>query len=247
MSAARVLTSADLCSAIRTRYCFPEWHCEPEVTLAGRRIDVVALNLWAARSYRIAGFEIKVSRGDWLRELAAFQKSEDWTAVVDAFYIVTPPKLIPADEVPQGWGLLELCGSRLMTRVQASPRPPAATLPREISARFLARLLGECSRLRGDTDTAIARAVKSEVDEKVAVALAEREKQMQETERKYQELLAALGLEWDWQPQVRVVRLAAMVAKIRSDETVLERLAAALGKIDEPLANLRALAQEIGA
>src|SRR5690348_16883421 len=75
------LTSSDLAKAIRERYEAPEWHIEGEVTLNDRRLDLVALNLWGARDYRIVGFELKVDRGDWVREIADFRKSEEWCAV----------------------------------------------------------------------------------------------------------------------------------------------------------------------
>lgn len=137
------LTAIDLEHAIAQRYERPEWLLEKEVTLARRRLDLVALNMWGARDYAIVGFELKVSRGDWMRELAAFQKSEEWMAVVDAFYVVTPPKLVKLEELPAGWGLLELCGNRLMTRAHAARRDstehaaPRArcTFPHEIGAR----------------------------------------------------------------------------------------------------------------
>jgi hypothetical protein len=114
------ITAYQLRVALRDRYEPPEWHVEEEVTLGRRRLDVVALNLWGARRYRIVGFELKVDRGDWLREITDFRKSEEWCAVVDQFYVVTPSKLIRADELPEGWGHLELCGSRMMTRRHAA-------------------------------------------------------------------------------------------------------------------------------
>lgn len=146
------LTAAQLLAEVQARYARPEWHCEAEVTLDRRRLDVVAFNLWGARGYRIVGFEVKVSRGDWLRELAAFEKSAGWHAVVDAFYVVTPGGLVRPDELPAGWGLLELRGSRMFTKVQAAARAPRPDLPREISARFLGRVLDllEAERREGN-------------------------------------------------------------------------------------------------
>lgn len=140
------MTARQLVGEVRARYPRPEWLCEPEVALAGRRLDVVALNLWSTRAHRIVGFEVKVSRGDWLRELSAFEKSADWHAVVDAFYVVTPGGLVQPDELPGGWGLLELRGTRMFTKVQAVARTPRADLPREVAARFLSRIAAEAEQ-----------------------------------------------------------------------------------------------------
>ncbi len=135
------IAAADLVEEIRKRYEAPEWLVESEVTLAGRRLDVVAFRLWGGRTgHRIVGFETKISRGDWLRELADFRKSEEWMQVVDAFYVVTPPKLVKPEELPAGWGLLELTGSKMMTKAHALHKEPSATLPRELTGRMLMRM-----------------------------------------------------------------------------------------------------------
>lgn len=176
------LTAGALVAEVRARYPRPEWHCEAEVTLDRRRLDVVAFNLWGARGYRIVGFEVKVSRGDWLRELAAFEKSAEWHAVVDAFYVVTPGGLVKPDELPAGWGLLELRGSRMFTKVQAAARAPRPDLPREISARFLGRVLEQLEaerregnyqarqQIHAELTTSIERRLRDEFDERLVVA-----------------------------------------------------------------------------
>lgn len=158
------LSAAQLVGEVRSRYPRPEWHCEAEVTLANRRLDVVAFNLWGARGYRIVGFEIKVSRGDWLRELAAFEKSAEWHAVVDAFYVVTPGGLVKPEELPAGWGLLELRGSRMFTKVQAAARAPRPDLPREISARFLGRVLEQLEQTRREASVGVRREIREELE-----------------------------------------------------------------------------------
>lgn len=157
------IRAADLLQAVRARYAPPEWHCEDEVTLAGRRLDVVALNMWGARKYTVVGFEIKASRGDWMRELTAFQKAEQWVAVCDSFYVVTPPKIIRSDELPEGWGHLELCGSRMYTRRTAHIRPPSATFPREVAARFISRLVQGRDSFKRQAEHTIRREIEDSV------------------------------------------------------------------------------------
>jgi hypothetical protein len=229
---ARKLTAHDLVQAVRARYEPPEWHVEGEVTLAGRRLDLVALNLWGARQYRIVGFEVKVSRGDWLRELADYRKSEEWMAVVDTFYVVTAPKVIQSDELPEGWGHLELVGtrggSRMMTRRHATARAPGATLPREVAARFLGRMAetlrqqdrGVESRARMQLWADIERQSKERHEKDRAQDRAEVKRLTEEQDALY----AALGIERSaWRKHERALRAAAAFAEANQEQSAILR------------------------
>lgn len=220
------ITAHALKVAIQQRYEAPEWNVETEVTLGNRRLDVVALNMWGARDYRIVGFEIKVSRGDWLRELDAFQKSEEWTAVVDSFYVVTPPKLVRADELPAGWGLLELCGSRMMTRAHAAVREGRTTIPREVAARFIMRLAQrdvqahrtELNEIRRELSAEIAERLNSQHDAETARTRDE----LATLQKQQAELLAALGIPVnDWHRHEKAMRAAAIFATAQGDTSGL--------------------------
>jgi hypothetical protein len=193
------LTASQLRAEIATRYAPPEWLLESELTLASRRLDVVAFNLWGARSHRIVGFEIKVSRGDWLRELNAFQKSEEWASVVDAFYVVTPPKLVQAGELPEGWGHLELCGSRLMTRRHATVREGRSTIPREIAARLVGRLAQRDSDEERTAKWRAESSLSKEIEQRMLTThsreLKETQDQLTTLRKEHDELLTALGVE----------------------------------------------------
>lgn len=221
-AAPKPLTAADLEAALCSRYESPEWHVESEVTLAGRRLDLVAFNLWGARSYRVVGFEIKVSRGDLLRELADFRKSEEWLAVVDQFFLVTPPKLVRADELPEGWGLLELCGSRLMTRRPAAIKEPGRTLPREVAARFFARL---AQRESIEARTAESRAreslraeIRKEVEERHAKDTANIREERARLEQEIAELYEAMGIRrHEWDAHRRAIAAANVFARFERD------------------------------
>jgi hypothetical protein len=222
------LTAYDLREAVRARYEPPEWHLEHEVTLAGRRLDLVALNLWAARKFRIVGFEIKVSRGDWMRELAAFQKAEEWTAVVDAFYVVTPPKLVRHDELPAAWGLLELCGSRLMTRRHAQVREGSTTIPREVAVRFIGRLAQRDTleerqareRARMDLSAEIEKKLRGQLD----ASIAEERRELDQFRAGYRELFDVLGIRsTDWRAHERALRAAGIFARATAEQGSLRR------------------------
>jgi hypothetical protein len=211
------ITAVDLQGEIAARYCRPEWHVEREVTLAGRRLDVVAFNLWGARSYRTVGFEIKVSRGDWMRELTDFRKQDEWLAVVDEFFIVAPGGLVKPEELPVGWGLLELRGSRMFTKAQPQPRR-GTTLPREIVARFFTRLLAMRDSALQDSeqkDRAVTWQLRDELEAKVRKEMAEQgnpeiERHKEKADR-YDALMRDLGLDSWWEE--RKLRTAVQLLK----------------------------------
>lgn len=212
------MTADDLKAAIHRRYEWPEWHVESEVTLGGRRLDVVALNMWGARRWRIVGFEIKVSRGDWIRELDSFQKSEQWTEVVDSFYVVTPPKLIKADELPVGWGHLELAGSRMMTRAHAQVREgDRRTFPREVAARFITRMGQSVEATKRDfkwkLEHELREEIRADVEKRTKTEYEARINDCQTRIKDYNDLLGALGLNpATWHAQENALRAAAAFA-----------------------------------
>lgn len=81
---------------------------------ARRTIDAVAVSLWPSRGLVIDGFEVKVSRSDWQRELAKPEKAEDTCKVVDRFWVVAPEGVVHADEdLPPMWGYLAVHGGKL--------------------------------------------------------------------------------------------------------------------------------------
>ena len=64
-------TESDLTDALKARFCLPAWAFFPAVRNAAgfdanRTADGIAMSLWPSRGLEVYGFEIKVSRGDWL-------------------------------------------------------------------------------------------------------------------------------------------------------------------------------------
>lgn len=237
------LSARDLLDAVRARYAPPEWHCEDEVTLAGRRLDVVALNMWGARKHTVVGFEIKASRGDWMRELTAFQKAEQWIAVCDSFYVVTPPKIIRSDELPEGWGHLELCGSRMFTRRIAERRDSSTTFPREVAARFISRLVTDRERFRRETEYTVREEIR-EREQNAARERSERERAAADAAlvrkaEQYDKLIEALGLTEHWRPEDRIIQAAKLLASVRLDSGVSARISALAETIGHDLTALR--------
>lgn len=223
----KALTAANLRDAIGYRYPQPEWHIESEFTLHRRRLDVVAFNLWGARGYRSVGFELKVSRGDWIRELTNFQKSTEWVAVVDEFYIVTPPKLISVEELPAGWGLLEFTGSRMLTKQQPEIRTNRQ-MPREIFARILSRTISRETAAEYQARYLASEQLRKEAEERVGGDL-KREVENARAERDglrtmYRELVDAIGLRpGEFRAHERALRAARVFSDAKGDQIALQR------------------------
>lgn len=102
---------------------------------ANRTCDFIAIDTWTngdspaairagstRRGLAVHGHEIKVSRGDWLRELKDPDKAEAFARFCAYWWIATPKGLLRPDELPKGWGLIEVTASGARTRVQATRR-----------------------------------------------------------------------------------------------------------------------------
>lgn len=132
-------------AALAKRYAAPEFALFEQVGngtgyTANRWADAVAMSLWPSRGLDLYGFEIKVSRSDWLRELRNPAKAEDIAAACDFWFVaVGGPGILEFAEVPAPWGVLELNGRGLRQVKPAERRVPAAELGRPMLAAILRR------------------------------------------------------------------------------------------------------------
>lgn len=99
----------------------------PEVQAPGssRRADLVRVGMWASRGTGVDVHEVKVSRGDWLRELDDPGKAEAWWPYCNRFWLVTVPGVVNAGELPAGWGHLEFPSSGRRFKVRQQPETRA--------------------------------------------------------------------------------------------------------------------------
>lgn len=102
-----------------------------------RTADFIAQDLWEAQGLHLHGHEVKVSRRDWITELADPSKAEAIKRFCDRWWLVVPDPKIVRDDLPEGWGLLAF-GSNGKLRVVH--RAPLLT-PEPLSATFRASLM----------------------------------------------------------------------------------------------------------
>lgn len=154
------IDSGTVMAALERRYRPPEWGLFAQVGngtgfQGNRWADAMAMGLWPSRGLTLHGFEIKVSRADWLRELKDPAKAEDIACYCDFWnVVVSAPGIVLPGELPAAWGLMQLSGRQLRTVTAAPQRTDAATLDRPIVAAILRRA-SECMVPRSSIAAAI--------------------------------------------------------------------------------------------
>lgn len=117
------MTSKEVKSLLYSRFSAPAYAFFTEVGSstgpAQRYIDGVAFNLFASRGFEVEGFEIKVSRQDFLNEMKNPRKSDDALGNFDRWWLVAPQGVAHPDELPKNWGFYEIRGNRLFKKKQA--------------------------------------------------------------------------------------------------------------------------------
>jgi len=110
----QVLT-AQLYSALRHKYDSGQYFYFEEFTVPAikgngyyeRRVDVVLISK-TPRNRRIAVFEVKSSRQDYMNEINDATKRQASEQISTESWFVMPVGLVKPDEIPEGYGLLEI-------------------------------------------------------------------------------------------------------------------------------------------
>jgi len=72
-----------------------------------RWCDAIAIGLWKSRGHEIIGFEVKISRNDWLKEKNNPDKAHGVGKYCHKWYLVVGDEsIIKPDEIPMNWGLM---------------------------------------------------------------------------------------------------------------------------------------------
>jgi hypothetical protein len=101
-----------------------------------RACDALAVGMYHSRGQLLIGFEKKVSRADWLRELKEPEKAEAIAQFCDEWYVVVPDAaIVQLDELPRTWGLLHVTKG-----IRTLKQAPTLT-PRPIDRGFLAAIV----------------------------------------------------------------------------------------------------------
>lgn len=111
-----------------------------------RSADAVAFSLFPSQGLEVYGFEKKVSRSDWLRELKDPKKADAVGKYCDRWWIVAPKEIVDIKEMPVPWGLMVPRKDKLVIAKQAEKLPCKVidrkflvSLMRQIHSRWLPR------------------------------------------------------------------------------------------------------------
>lgn len=187
-------TTADVKAALAEKYKAPEFALFFEVanatgSAAKRAADAIAMSLWPSAGLEINGFEIKISRSDWLRELKKPEKAESIQKHCHRWWVVAGNKdIIKPEEVPSTWGLIERSGEKLRIVKQA-----VAGTPEPLSYGFLAAIL---RRAHTTDERALNERIQAEVDRVVrsreGAAIARLEQQLKNSKESEDRVRSAL-------------------------------------------------------
>jgi hypothetical protein len=148
------MRTAEVNAALRARFCAPEWALFFEVADATgaqhrRWADAVAMNLYPSRGLEIQGFEVKVSRSDWTKELKSPDKSAPVQQYCDRWWIVTPPGIVKEGELPPTWGHYEVSEGGKIRQLVAAPKLESIPVTRAFVAAIMRRAGGTDDELIG--------------------------------------------------------------------------------------------------
>lgn len=125
------------------RYVLAE-HVRDDGTFARRTADLLVRDLWKSSGLALHGFEVKVSRPDWLTELRDPSKAERFKVHCDYWWLAVSDAAIVRDDLPAGWGLIVQRGDTMRIAVQA---PKLQPIPMDAAMRAsMDRAIAKTSR-----------------------------------------------------------------------------------------------------
>lgn len=184
-------TAADVRAALREKYPSSRYALFFEVADAtgarqSRWADAVAMDTWPSGGLSVHGFEIKVSRQDWLKELEQAGKSQAISRYCDRWWLVAGNEgIVKPGELPASWGMIARSGNGLKVECKA---PKLEPIP--MSREFMAAMLRRGSQTEEANANAIA--------ERRLLALKEQHERhiksaTERSDRLYAELLAKVS------------------------------------------------------
>ena len=190
------MTANEIKKALANKYSPPSYALFTEVAKGGVAsfngyIDAVAFALYPSLGHTIDGFEIKVSRQDFLREFEKPDKSGDAIVNCNRWWLVAPKGVCDKNELPKDWGFMEFIGGKFYKRKQAQMRDI------EFNLSFIAGLL------RRATEDTIPRSIywdkvedeKKEIRKEFAIEIEKTKTRLDDYVKKIREFEEASGLE----------------------------------------------------
>ncbi|UCI23697.1 hypothetical protein [Mesorhizobium sp. B2-8-5] len=137
-----MITARDIIDALIALSDGRIWASELGFFSGARRIDFWTLEPTHSQGFRASAYEIKISRGDFLRD--SIEKQDGALRWSDRFWYVTSPGVLTVADLPEWAGLQEWDGESFRVRRKAPPRVKEA--PDWELIVSLLRNSGDCRR-----------------------------------------------------------------------------------------------------
>ncbi len=203
-----------------------------------RSADAISVSTYPSRGIRVHGFEIKVSKSDWRRELANPDKAEEIAQYCDHWWIVAPPDVVDLDDLPKDWGLL-VAKSNGLHKLKAAPQLLAETLDRRFLVSMLrsAHTLVEAAERRSPAKVAIDDAWQEGYEKGKAQRAKERGRrleQLQALEKRVREFKERSGINLDsFRPLAEQADALKLAEELVRNRRTLRTLHGAIGEFLE--------------
>lgn len=212
--------------SVKRKFDFPTWMLVFEFqNRKQKRADCLAFNTVASRNFKLVGFEFKASRSDWLQEKRNHEKADLFVQQCDEWYVVAGRRdIVKEEELPQGWGLLELKPSGQLWNIIESDLSDTqdTELDRRFFVKFMKKAVGnESNFTQADIREAERRGYNKAKDEAVDRHLDRETKKLKERANSYEKLQESdLNLGYGELTDERIERLnkaQAIVQEIDGD------------------------------
>lgn len=243
-----VTKTDELKQLMRARFAPPEWALFFEIqagtgwTGMGGRADAVAMNLYPSQGLTINGFEMKISRADWLKEMKDHAKAETIFGFCDHWWLVVGDRAIVKEgELPEPWGLIAPRGDGLMV-VKKAPRLKALPTTREFIAVLARRANQAATEAIADRLALATREIEQREERRVKQAREEAAERYRQLAVKVAEFEAASGIDLQrgYEGGKRIGDAVAAVLR-GGLEQQRQQIGYALNSVDAVAKDLRAL------
>lgn len=207
-----------------------------------RTADGLAVSVWPSRGLHFTGIEIKVSRSDWKRELAAAAKSVEIQQYCRYWFVAAPDGVVPVGEVPETWGLIEVNGGTARI-VKAAPQLDCKP-PDMLFVCAVLRAMAQACVAADDVKTRIQEAVERS-EESLRKNQSYEFRELKSRVTAFEEASGLSINNWDAGQigdAVKFVRSTGLVSIESVADGAAKRLEIAADKIREAIAELRAKA-----
>lgn len=158
------MKTSELLDLLRSKYSGNGYALFTEVadgtgSSQSRWADALVISLWPSRGLTISGFELKVARADWVKELASPEKAEAVCRYCDYWWVVADKDVVRKNELPPTWGLMVANGNGLRTDT-AAPKLEPAPLDRCFVAALARRAVeqtAEAAALKAEYERGVER------------------------------------------------------------------------------------------